>query len=145
MTCMSIFPFVNSTSNTYSFQEDLSSRFVDNISLKGQATRLKINPALFSLDPRKSPFAQHWYKDKISDAKRSANITQSVGLLSAYPLAPLRATGPQGWLASLLIVTVVSLPFIAYANTVDQYNDLIQFAATGEIDGYSVIGETHDY
>ena len=112
--------------------------------VKGQSTRRKIDPAFYSIDPRKNPVVQHIYSDRIGDAKRASNILQGVTIATAYPLAPVRAAGPHGWALAFLITLGISIPIISYAQTADQYRDLVQFAETKEIYGHQVIGETHN-
>ena len=92
-----------------------------------QATKKKINPAFFSIDPRNNPIAQHIFTDKIGDAERASRIFQGVTLATAYPLGPVRAVGPHGWVAATFLTIGISLPIISYAQTADQYRDLIQF------------------
>jgi len=110
-----------------------------------KSTRKKINPAFFSIDPRTNPIAQHIFTDKLGDAERASRIFQGVTLATAYPLGPVRAVGPHGWVAATLITIGISVPIISYAQTADQYRDLIQFAETQKIYGHKIVGETHEY
>lgn len=111
-------------------------------SLPPQSSRRRLNPA-FTKIGWSNPLVQHYYTDKVGDLHRSATIFQATSVITAYPLAPVRATGPQGWLAAALVVGLVGAPFAAYANTADQLNDLRNFASTGKIHGHSVFGDTH--
>tara|TARA_R100000664_G_scaffold17184_1_gene26084 strand:- start:175 stop:618 length:444 start_codon:yes stop_codon:yes gene_type:complete len=111
--------------------------------LKGQQTKRILNPAFLNLN-LENPIAQHIFLDKIGDAKRSSNIFQGVTVATAYPLGPVRAIGPQGWVLATLITIGISIPIIGYAQTADQYRDLAQFAQSGEIHGHKLFGETHN-
>ena len=92
-----------------------------------------------------NPIVQHIYLDKIGDFKRSSTIGQSVAVATAYPLAPVRASGPLGWAASFLIVLAISAPIAAYANTADMLSDALILVETQQIAGHEIVGETHDF
>ena len=106
------------------------------------SSRRKLNPALMDLSIS-NPIFQHFLQDKIGDFERSVAITSGVSLTTAPWLTSLRFSSPQGFLASSLIVAVISAPLIGYVNTMDQYSDLAAFAASGEVHGHKVTGRTH--
>ena len=109
---------------------------------EGAKSRRKLNPAFmdFSLS---NPIFQHFLQDKIGDFERSIAITTAVSVSTAPWLTNLRFSSPQGFLASSLIVAVISAPMIGYVNTMDQYSDLAAFAASGEVHGHKVTVRTH--
>ena len=109
---------------------------------EGAKSSRKLNPALGDLSLA-NPIFQHFLQDKIGDFERSVAITSGVSLATAPWLTSLRFSSPQGFLASSLIVALISAPMIGYVNTMDQYSDLAAFAATGEVHGHRVTGRTH--
>ena len=110
---------------------------------KNQETRAVVNPA-FSRIGLDNPVFQHVLHDKITDFERSVKITAGVSIATSPFLTKLRFSGVPGFLASSLIVGLISAPIVSYAQSADQYRDLVLFASTREIHGTKVIGETHN-
>ena len=105
-------------------------------------TKRILNPAFSRLNID-NPIFQHVLHDKITDFERSVKITVGVSIATSPFLTKLRFSSPQGFIASSLIVGVISAPILSYANSADQYADLIKFASTREIYGHKLVGDTH--
>tara|TARA_Y100001937_G_C7117446_1_gene330821 strand:- start:1644 stop:2096 length:453 start_codon:yes stop_codon:yes gene_type:complete len=110
--------------------------------VKGQNTRKILNPAFTRLN-MDNPVFQHVLNDKITDFERSVKITAGVSIATSPFLTKLRFSGVPGFLASSLIVGLISAPIVSYAQSADQYRDLVLFASTREIHGTKVMGDTH--
>ena len=110
---------------------------------RGQSTSRRLNPAFkqFSIE---NPLFQHFLDDKIGDFERSFAITSAVSVASSPWLNHIRFSSPQGFAASAAVVALISAPLIAYVNTADTYRDLTLFAATGQLHGHQIMGETHN-
>lgn len=109
---------------------------------KGSDTRKILNPAFTRLN-LDNPIFQHVLNDKITDFERSVKITAGVSIATSPFLTKLRFSGVPGFLASSLIVGLISAPIVSYAQSADQYRDLVLFASTREIHGTKVMGDTH--
>jgi len=104
----------------------------------GQKTRRKINPA-FSRLSIDNPLVQHFIADKVGDISRTANV----GVAANVATMPMLYGGGPGLAAKIATSVIATIAIGGYMNTMDQYRDLVHFAATGKIHGHSVIGRTH--